>query len=60
VEYQGTAVRLALTVASGEDASIVLPDDLFFANPVQPGEAAVMAWREQDAHRLADSQTTGP
>ncbi|WP_149538283.1 ABC transporter ATP-binding protein [Siccirubricoccus phaeus] len=52
VEYLGTTVRLALTVGDGEGASILLPDELFFANPVQMGEEAVMVWREQDSHPL--------
>ena len=52
VEYQGPVVRVALETQSGEQAAALLPDDLFFAGPVQPGDAATLVWSEADAHRL--------
>jgi putative spermidine/putrescine transport system ATP-binding protein len=52
VEYQGPVVRVALETPSGEQASALLPDDLFFAGPVQPGEPATFVWSEADVHRL--------
>jgi len=52
VEYQGPIVRVALETQSGEQAAALLPDDLFFAGPVQPGDAATLVWSEADAHRL--------
>ena len=52
VEYQGPVVRIALETQSGEQAAALLPDDLFFAGPVQPGDAATLVWSEADAHRL--------
>jgi putative spermidine/putrescine transport system ATP-binding protein len=55
VEYQGTAVRVALSIEQEEAASIVLPDDVYFADPVQPGDAAVMVWQERDEHRLSEA-----
>src|SRR3954463_6513360 len=40
VEYQGPVVRVALETRSGEQAAAVLPDAMFFAQPVEPGDAA--------------------
>jgi putative spermidine/putrescine transport system ATP-binding protein len=45
-------VRVALETPLGEQAAALLPDDLFFARPVQPGDAATLVWSEADAHRL--------
>jgi putative spermidine/putrescine transport system ATP-binding protein len=50
VEYQGPVVRVALETPSGEQASAILPDSLFFAAPVRPGESATLVWSEQDVH----------
>jgi len=50
VEYQGPVVRVALETPAGEQASAILPDSLFFAAPVRPGEAATLVWSEQDVH----------
>ena len=52
VEYQGPVVRVALETRSGEQAAALLPDSMFFAGPVQPGDAATLIWSEADAHRL--------
>jgi putative spermidine/putrescine transport system ATP-binding protein len=52
VEYQGPVVRVALETQSGEQAAALLPDSLFFAGPVRPGDAATLVWLESDAHRL--------
>jgi putative spermidine/putrescine transport system ATP-binding protein len=53
VEYQGTSVRVALSVGEGEDASVLMPDDLYYRGPVSPGDAATLVWAERDAHALA-------
>jgi putative spermidine/putrescine transport system ATP-binding protein len=50
VEYQGPVVRVALETSSGDQASAILPDNLFFAAPVRPGESATIVWSEQDVH----------
>ena len=55
VEYQGSSVRVALSLEDGEDASVLLPDEAFYAEPVAPGDAAVLTWRERDAHVLAEA-----
>jgi putative spermidine/putrescine transport system ATP-binding protein len=55
VEYQGPVVRVALQMQSGEQAAALLPDDTFFAAPVQPGDPATLVWSEADAHPVAVS-----
>jgi putative spermidine/putrescine transport system ATP-binding protein len=52
VEYQGPVVRVALETEAGEQAAALLPDRMFFAGPVQPGDAATLIWSEADAHYL--------
>jgi putative spermidine/putrescine transport system ATP-binding protein len=52
VEYQGPMVRVALETPSGEQASAILPDSLFFAAPVRPGQAATLVWSEQDVQYM--------
>ena len=53
VEYQGANVRVALSVENGESVSALVPDDIFYAAPVAPGEPATLVWSERDAHALA-------
>ncbi|HET7882339.1 MAG TPA: ABC transporter ATP-binding protein [Acetobacteraceae bacterium] len=53
VEYQGAMVRVAVAIDNGEEASALLPDNNFYARPVEPGEAATLIWSERDAHVLA-------
>jgi putative spermidine/putrescine transport system ATP-binding protein len=53
VEYQGTAVRVAVQTDAGEDASVVVPDKAFFAAPVEPGAGTRLAWSPEDEHALA-------
>ncbi|MEJ1976927.1 MAG: ABC transporter ATP-binding protein [Acetobacteraceae bacterium] len=53
VEYQGTTVRVALQTAAGGEAAVLLPDDAYYAGPVEPGARAALVWSEHDAHSLA-------
>jgi putative spermidine/putrescine transport system ATP-binding protein len=53
VEFQGGTVRIALTTATGEEASVLLPDSVFDANPVQAGTRTRLVWSAQDERRLA-------
>ena len=53
VEYQGTAVRIAVRTDSGEEASVLLPDRNFYAAPVEPGTGTRLTWLTEDEHRLA-------
>jgi putative spermidine/putrescine transport system ATP-binding protein len=55
VEYQGAVVRVALETPAGEQVSAILPDSLFFAAPVRPGEPATLVWSEQDVHYVQAS-----
>ncbi|MCQ4162067.1 ABC transporter ATP-binding protein [Roseomonas sp. GC11] len=52
VEYQGSAVRVVVQARDGQTAEALLPDSLFHASPVAPGEAATLGWEAQEAHPL--------
>jgi putative spermidine/putrescine transport system ATP-binding protein len=54
VEYLGATVRVSMAVENGPDASALLPDELFFAAPVDVGQPVTFVWSEQDAHVLSD------
>jgi hypothetical protein len=30
-----------------------VPDEMFFARPVRPGDSATLSWSEADAHQVA-------
>jgi putative spermidine/putrescine transport system ATP-binding protein len=51
VEYQGPIVRVALTTEFGA-AVAMLPDSVFDADPVSPGDFRAILWSPADAHRL--------
>jgi len=53
VEYQGASVRVALSIPSQEDAVAILPDSVFFADPVDVGQPAWIGWSPADAHPLS-------
>ena len=53
VEYQGTYVQLGLASAASSDLLAVLPEEAFFADPINPGDRVSVSWSERDAHRLA-------
>ena len=53
VEFQGGTVRIALTTDTGEDASVLLPDTVFDADPVQAGARTHLVWSPADERRLA-------
>jgi putative spermidine/putrescine transport system ATP-binding protein len=57
VEYQGTYVQLGLASTTSSDILTVLPEDIFFADPINPGDRVSVSWSEADAHRLADPKT---
>ena len=52
VEYQGAAVRVVLRAEDGQMAEALLPDAVFHAAPVAPGQAASLGWDPHDAHPL--------
>ena len=53
VEYQGGTVRIALTTEAGETASVLLPDDVYDADPVQEGARMRLVWAAADERGLA-------
>ena len=53
VEYQGGMVRVALTTAGGDGASVLLPDAVYDADPVHAGARTHLAWAPEDERRLA-------
>ena len=53
VEYQGASVRVALSIPSGDEAVAILPDAVFFADPVGVGQPAWIGWSAADAHPLS-------
>jgi putative spermidine/putrescine transport system ATP-binding protein len=53
VEYQGPVVRVALTTDDGIEAAALLPDQVYYGQPVAVGEAATLSWPAEAAHELA-------
>jgi putative spermidine/putrescine transport system ATP-binding protein len=53
VEYQGTMVRVALMTDPGDEASALVPDAEFYAQPVEPGQVTAVSWSPRDAHPLS-------
>ncbi len=45
-------MRELLETPPGEQVSAILPDSLFLAAPVRPGESTTFVWSEQDIHYL--------
>jgi putative spermidine/putrescine transport system ATP-binding protein len=55
VEYQGTAVFVAVRAADDLEMTAVVPERTFFARPFEVGEAAAIGWDPADIHELATS-----
>ena len=53
VEYQGTSVRIALKTAAEEELSVQMPDNEFYAAPLDPGAPTQITWSPQDEHPLS-------
>jgi putative spermidine/putrescine transport system ATP-binding protein len=54
VEYQGSVVRVVLETDHGQGATVLVPDNTFYASPVGPGDPVTLAWSPDDAHHLAE------
>jgi putative spermidine/putrescine transport system ATP-binding protein len=54
VEYQGALVRVSVITEPGDEVSALLPDAVFYAQPVQPGDPATLVWSQHDTHRLSE------
>ena len=50
-----TAASVSVAAATGAAGEItaVIPDHAYFDDPVQVGDAVTLAWKPEDAHRLA-------
>jgi putative spermidine/putrescine transport system ATP-binding protein len=53
VEYLGPTVRVSVA-GDGLDAAALIPDEVFFASPVDIGQAVALVWSENDALVLSD------
>jgi putative spermidine/putrescine transport system ATP-binding protein len=52
VEYQGPIVRVALTTDDGIEAAALLPDQVYYDQPVGVGDATTLSWPAEAAHEL--------
>ena len=52
VEYQGTHVQLGIEAGEAGELVALMPDDLFHADPLNPGDRVSVAWSPADAHNL--------
>jgi putative spermidine/putrescine transport system ATP-binding protein len=55
VEYQGSMVRVAMKTDAGDEAFALVPDQIFYRKPAEPGETATLVWSPHDAHVLAEA-----
>jgi putative spermidine/putrescine transport system ATP-binding protein len=55
IEYQGSAVRVAVMTEAGDEVSALVPDQQFYNSPAAPGEAATLVWSPNDTHVLIDA-----
>ncbi len=55
VEYQGSAVRVAVLTDSGDEVSALVPDQDFYRRPAEPGQPATLVWAPEDTHALIDA-----
>ena len=63
VEYQGTYVKVTLTVAglesSGEDFVAYVEEGAYFRDPLLPGQEVVASWRLEEIHVLTGGASAG-
>jgi putative spermidine/putrescine transport system ATP-binding protein len=52
IEYQGSYVKLTIDVASDEDFVANVPDEMFFADPLDIGDRVVARWSERNLRVL--------
>jgi hypothetical protein len=55
VEYQGSMVWVAVTTDAGDEVSALVPDQMFWRKPAEPGDLATLVWSEQDTHALMEA-----
>jgi putative spermidine/putrescine transport system ATP-binding protein len=52
VEYQGAQVKLRLDADWGEELTVTLSDQVFYAAPVSEGDGVTIEWDDADMHVL--------
>jgi putative spermidine/putrescine transport system ATP-binding protein len=52
IEYQGNHVAVTSTTGDDTEVLALIPEETFFANPKNPGDAVGLAWDEGRLHRL--------
>ena len=52
IEYQGTWVKVSITLSDGEEFVANIHDEVFFANPVDEGDTVVARWTADAVHPL--------
>jgi putative spermidine/putrescine transport system ATP-binding protein len=50
IEYQGAVVKLRLEADWGDELTVTLSDQAFYAAPVAPGDNVAVGWNDADAH----------
>jgi putative spermidine/putrescine transport system ATP-binding protein len=55
VEYQGAMVRIAVKTDAGDEVSALVPDQMFYRKPAEPGDLTTLVWSEQDTHALSQA-----
>ena len=50
VEYQGAIVKLRLEADWGDELTVTLADQAFYAAPVAEGDIVAIDWDDADAH----------
>jgi putative spermidine/putrescine transport system ATP-binding protein len=55
VEYQGAMVRVAVLTDAGDEVSALVPDQMFYQKPAEPGDQATLVWSPNDTHALMDA-----
>ncbi len=52
VEYQGAHVAVLTRIAGDQDISALVPEDVFFSNPMNPGDQVGLIWEDTNLHKL--------
>jgi putative spermidine/putrescine transport system ATP-binding protein len=53
VEYQGAQVAVTARAAGEQEITALLPDDVFYRSPVQPGQTLWLDWEDTALHTLS-------
>lgn len=54
IEYQGTAVSVTVQGQGGEDLTALIPEESFFAAPIEGGQHVGLSWDPADLHALGE------